>query len=124
MKEIKAKNSNISLKERMVDFIKKLPPIISEISNLLFATGWFYDWRLNEFEKLSTMLAENKQESIDSVFMRFYKKNLKIIEQTSIERFENRKLIIKKAFKAHKKKDYDIAIILLLTQIDGIFMET
>lgn len=103
--------------------LEKFPLIIEKMNQLLLKTGWFYDSKILQSEKIIELLVKNNLSTLDQLFIDFYSKKQKYIESKCINRFPHRDNIIKKAFRAYRKKDYDISIVLLLTQVDGMFRD-
>ncbi len=57
---------------------------------------------------------------LDYYMMKYYKKALPSIIKSLSENAPRRFSIIKKAFDAHKKEDYELSIPTFLSQIDGL----
>jgi len=110
------------VREKVEENIKLTLMFLDKINRLALQTGWFYDIRVYG-EEMFKDLIDKDIEKINNTFINFYRKETKNIKNKSIARFPERKKIIEKAFKAHRKGDYEISVILLLTQIDGIFRE-
>lgn len=108
--------------ELFLKALKNLPIITKNISIVLLRSGWFIDFR-NKPEYYAELAQNNDLEELDRTQIEYFKDNLKRIEKLSVERFPNRKVLISRAFKAHRKQDYDVSIILMLKQIDGIFRD-
>jgi hypothetical protein len=102
--------------------LKNLPTITENISIVLLKTGWFIDFR-NSPERYVDLAQKNEFEELDKAQIKYFEKNLKRIESLCNERFSNRKKLLSRAFTAHRRHDYSVAIIIFLTQIDGIFRD-
>ena len=88
--------------------------------------GWFLDFKRIDISDVLIFvkyLEDGEINTIDQKICEEYKKYLDDIIKDIINRYPKRKLIIEKAFNAHKKVDYELSIPTLFTQIDGICQE-
>lgn len=104
------------------DRVQNATTELNQLNRLLLETGWFFDFHIMQ-EHVTFLLEEGNYGEIDAVFSDFFEHEAKKIEKKCLERFPARESIIRKAFKAYKRKDYETSIILFLTQIDGMFKD-
>ena len=98
-----------------------------KVQRIIYKTAT-YGWYIDDFSKNSTLdlnfclrvIYGNLPEKLDSYLVAYYDKNLLNIKNRLINRYPNRKIILKEAFNAHSKEMYHSSICLLITQIDGI----
>lgn len=104
---------------------KDLPNALQESLILLSEHNWYFDSEidLSILWVIREKLINQKVEEVNKYFIDFYKKNMSRIETNLSNCYPNRKILIEKALKAHRKKDYELSIPVLLIQIDGICKE-
>jgi hypothetical protein len=92
-------------------------------SVMLSDEGWYLDYDLAVETLSSLYIIQVKTESnvLDKYMVDFYKKKLNIIINFFQKEFPKRYLILEKAFKAHKKGDFELSIPVFLSQIEGLF---
>ena len=86
--------------------------------------GWFtenIDTITNkEINILIGYMYSNQIDEVDKYYLNHFKKNFKRLKDIIIEKNLRRKGILQEAFDSFEQKRYNSAIVLLLTQIDGI----
>jgi len=94
-------------------------------SVMLSDEGWYLDYDLAVETLSSLYIIQVKTESnvLDKYMVDFYKKKLNIIINFFQKEFPKRYLILEKAFKAHKKGDFELSIPVFLSQIEGLFFD-
>lgn len=110
---------------RIVKEFQKLPPIIQKVEILLAQSGWYLDAEI-ELDKIVRMygiLNQGHLDKIEGYLVKYYRENLKEIETTICQEHPKREKIIKCAFNAHGRKEYELAIPVFLAQADGIFAD-
>ncbi len=112
------KNKTLNFSEQLIEKYKLLSVMLSD-------EGWYPDYGLAQKTLSELYLSQilNNTIALDTFMMDFYKKKLNRIIKYFEEKFENRFIILKKAFKAHKKGDYELSIPVFLSQIEGIFYD-
>lgn len=100
----------------------KIPSDWKIISERLLDYGWFVEYWMQPMDVFKALLS-NDPKTVDRLFASYLKSNLKEIENNITTRFPERKHILQSAFKAHRRKKWELSIPVLLTQIDGIFRE-
>lgn len=117
MKEI-FENFTKKLAEAMEVLKKENPVGVLELSNY----GWYlgYDSMPKTPVELGRKLKNGNSQEVDKILIEYYEEELDLVEKRVVGRNPNRKSIIKEAFDNHRNKRYYSAIVLLLTQIDGL----
>jgi len=99
---------------------EKIGRFVKQISEY----GWFtenIDSITNkEINTLIGLLYSKQIDKVDKYYFEYFKKNFKRLGDNVIEKHIKRKAILKEAFDAIEDKRFYSAIVLLLTQIDGI----
>jgi hypothetical protein len=111
-------NTILNLKKA---FDKDLPTQYKILLDELALAGWFIDYDVAP-KTLAALLAidyKNKLQ-LDLFLVKYYKQKLGAIKKNIITNHPERKIIIKSAFKAHSRKEFELSIPVFLSQIDGI----
>jgi len=93
----------------------KIPNDWKIISEKLLDYGWFIEYWMQPTDIIKGLLTCNPK-TIKSLFVSYIKKNLREIEKNIIKRFSNRKIILQSAFRAHRRKKWELSIPVLLTK--------
>ena len=111
--------------ERLQESFRELPPRTQEAVLLLGAHGWYLDLEmpLPGLWELKKALSEGNVEEAEEALAEYFASRLDEIEGSIIERFPNRQKIIRAAFNAHRRQEYELSIPVLLAQTDGICKE-
>ena len=95
-------------------------------SHLILAkNGWFISLFLTPtvttFEA-ATCFLPNKldRDRGDQIMVEHYRETFDKIQKSAEVKFPNRRLILRKAFNAHRQRDYELSIPVMLAQADGI----
>ena len=100
-----------------------LPNYTFEETDRIFAKYGWYIPRFIEVRivfNLQRLFEEGKSEEANKILIKYFKQNLKEIQEDLIRLHPDRANIIREAFLAHKKKLYFSSTILFLSQADGI----
>ena len=113
-----------ALEQLQRDFLEQ-PPRTQKALLLLGAHGWYLDLempfpRLWELEKA---LSEGNVEEVEEVLAEHFDSRLDGIEASIVKGFPKRAKIIRAAFKAHRREEYELSIPVLIAQTDGICNE-
>jgi len=73
--------------------------------------------------ELAKKIQSNNVKEADKLMCRFYRKHLRSIKTHISKTSPFRSFIIKKAFVAHKKREYELSVPVFLAQADGICQE-
>lgn len=125
--------------ERLAEWKSNLPVFLNSLGDLfaieheltkkvltiLAQNGWYISSKMTP--SLSAQLAQKIQsknvKQADKLMCRFYKKHLREIQSDISKVSPSRSFILKKAFFAHKKRDYELSVPVFLAQADGICQE-
>lgn len=107
------------------DTFQELRPRTKKALILLGNYGWYLDMDLpySELLQLTDALEAGHVKEAEEALVDYYERRLPDIEKSIIKRFPNRAKIIKSAFNAHRRREYDLSIPVLLIQADGICKE-
>ena len=84
--------------------------------------GWFLDLEMipSEILELKDAFIAGDDKEAGSTLVEHFKGRLSEIEKSIIDKFPHRKKILMAAFSAHKRREYELSIPVLLAQADGI----
>ncbi len=105
---------------------RDLPPRTQKALLLLGTHGWYLDLEMpfpRYLWELEKALSKGNVEEVEEALAEHFESRLDEIEASIIERFPKRAKIIQAAFKAHRRKEYELSIPLLFAQTDGICKE-
>jgi hypothetical protein len=113
-----------AFKELKKNFVQ-LPDKIQETLLSLGNQGWYFDLKLSfpELWELKKTIAEGDIEKVEKVLIDYFEEKIDTIENSIIKSFPERGKILKAAFAAHRRKEYELSIPIFLAQTDGICME-
>jgi len=114
-----------SLIENVKKKYEDLPKRMQEAVMLLGQHGWYLDlgMQTNVLFQLKDSLENGNLEEAEAALMQHFERRLPEIEADIMKLFPNRAHIIKSAFSAHRKREYELSIPVLLAQVDGICYE-
>ena len=103
----------------------KLPSQTREALLILGKHGWFLDLDMPlPFPlRLSEALSKGSGEEAENALVGYFSNKLDEIENSIVGKFPRRGKIIRAAFSAHKREEYELSIPVLLAQTDGICNE-
>lgn len=106
-------------------FWNKFEGKVKDAANALGLLGWYFDMKLppNTLFLLHQAITEGNQSFVDDALSQYFEKHFSRIERNIVRKFPNRKKIIKSAFRAHGRKEYELSIPVLFAQTDGICLE-
>ncbi len=113
------------LPESLAESFRNLPPRTRQALLLLGEHGWYLDldMSLPSLWRLEQALEDGDVGLVERSLSRHFTKRLKEIEKALCSRFPHRSRIITLAFKAHRRREYELSIPVLLAQTDGICKE-
>lgn len=102
-----------------------LPPRIKEALLLLGTHGWYMDeeWTIPDLFQLIKGLSSGNIDEAEHALIEHFESRTDDIEKSIVKRFPQREKIIRAAFNAHRKEEYELSIPVLLAQTDGICKE-
>ncbi|MFC6672515.1 hypothetical protein [Marinobacterium aestuariivivens] len=111
--------------EQLKQSFDELPPRTQNVLLLLGSHGWYPDlemempmlWHLEE--EFST----GRVDSAETLLIEYFEGRMNKIQASVATRFPHRSDLISSALDAHRKEAYELAIPVLLAQIDGICKE-
>lgn len=111
--------------EQLQSRFRELPARTKEAFLLLGNYCWYPDLNMtpSESEDLRLALSEGNVEEAEGALVEWFESRIDEIEKSIIERFPRRQKLIRAAFNAHRRKEYDLSIPVLLAQTDGICKE-
>ncbi|HHL40468.1 MAG TPA: hypothetical protein ENJ37_08175 [Deltaproteobacteria bacterium] len=104
---------------------KELPPKTQEALILLGTHGWYLDLEMPipSLWQLKKALAEGNVQEAEDALVQYFEERLEEIETSIVGRFPKREKVIKAAFSAHRRCEYELSIPVFLSQTDGICKE-
>lgn len=101
---------------------RELSPRTQEAILLLAAHGWYWDleMHLSGLWKLKKALSEGNVEEAEQALADYFEGRLEVIEESIAEKYPHRANLIKAAFNAHRRQEYELSIPVLLAQADGM----
>ena len=92
---------------------------------ILANEAWFMDYWLAPRTVMARLIIQKKNNtnSLDSFMCEYFDSKIKKIKENICKKYPNRSKIIKAAFKAHKRKEYELSIPIFLSQSEGICIE-
>jgi hypothetical protein len=121
----KAREAMMPIFERM----RELPDQVKVLLSQLAEMGWFLpldfllDLPVSALDSLTESIESESDAEIDRSIAKFYTKRLDEVLNNLITVFSERKHLFQSAFKAHKRKEYDLSIPILLAQADGVCLD-
>ncbi len=111
--------------EQLQESFRELPPRTQEAVLVLGAHGWYLDLEmpLPGLWELKKALSEGNVEEAEEAIAEYFAGRLDKIEGSIIEKFPNRQKMIRAAFNAHRRQEYELSIPVFLAQTDGICKE-
>lgn len=110
---------------KIQESLKELPPRMREALLLLGQHGWYLDleFALPGIWALEKALSEGDLASAEKGLINHFERRLDEIEEALTGKFPHRAQIIRSAFRAHRRGEYELSIPVLLAQTDGICKE-
>ena len=102
-----------------------LAPQTREVLLLLGAHGWYLDLEIYvpDLWELKQALSEGNIVEAEAALTDYFTCRIDEIEESVIERFSKREKLIRAAFNAHRREEYELSIPVLLAQSDGMCKE-
>lgn len=111
--------------EELQRSFRDLPPKTQEALILLGTHGWYLDLEMPipSLWQLKKVLEEGSVEEAEEALVQYFEERLDEIEASIVGRFPNREKVIRAAFSAHRRCEYELSIPIFLSQTDGICKE-
>lgn len=103
----------------------ELPPKTQDALILLGQHGWYLDLEMPipALWQLKKALEIGSVQEVEEALIEYFEQRLGEIETSILGRFPNREKIIRAAFSAHRRHEYELSIPVFLSQTDGICKE-
>jgi hypothetical protein len=111
--------------EELQRSFREIPPKTQEALILLGTHGWYLDLEMPipSLWKLKEALEEGNLQEVEEALVQYFEERLDEIEVSILGRFPSREKVIKAAFTAHRRCEYELSIPVFLSQTDGICKE-
>jgi hypothetical protein len=105
---------------------QELPPRIHEAVLLLGLHGWYFDLGMTfpQLWHLQEALSNGNVNEAEEALIEYFERESEEIEQSVAEIFPKRSHLIRAAFGAHRRQEYELSIPVFLTQADGMCKDT
>lgn len=105
--------------------LTELPSRIQEALLLIGNYGWYLDKEMSlpDLWELTDRLTEGNVAEAETWLTEYYENKLNAIEDSISKRYPAREKFIRASFGAHRRKEYELSIPVLLAQSDGICKE-
>ncbi len=101
----------------------ELPSRTQKALLLLGTHGWYLDLNMPGFWKLEKAFSEGNVKEAEDALVEYFESRVGEIEESISKRFPSREKLIRSAFKAHRRQEYELSIPVFLAQTDGICKE-
>lgn len=103
----------------------ELAPRTRETLLLLGAHGWYLDLQmpLPELWRIKNALSKGNAGESEDALVEYFDERLGVIEKSITDEFPHRAHLIKAAFNAHRRQEFELSIPVFLAQTDGICKE-
>lgn len=119
------KNAFAPAVTQLLESMRELPPRTRDALLALGAQGWYLDfeWTMPQVYALKDAIAEGELAEVEKELVKHFEERLDGIESALVEKFPKRARIFQSAFAAHRRKEYELSIPVILAQTDGICKE-
>ena len=113
------------LSEQLQQRFNELPLLTQEALLLLGKHGWYLDLEMTDeyLWWLTDNFAKGNETKAENALVGYFEGRLSEIETSITKRFPHRGHLIKAAFSAHQRQEFELSIPVLLAQTDGICKE-
>lgn len=104
---------------------QELPPRVQEAIIMLGKQGWYWDSVIPYpvLWQLEALLIEGAVAEVEDSLVEHFENRLSEIEKSILEEFPHRGHLVRAAFGAHRRKEYELSIPVFFAQTDGIYKE-
>jgi hypothetical protein len=108
--------------ELLQETFRELPLLTKKALLLLGDHGWYLDLEMTlpELWELKEALSEGNAAKAEEALVAYFEGRLDEIEKSITERFPHRAHLIRAAFNAHRRQEYELSVPVLLAQTDGM----
>lgn len=105
--------------------LAKLPEQLQVVVLAMAARGWFFDHRASmaHYWRAHDLIQAGDLAAADELMAKHFEARLETIERELCERLPHRAKKIRTALAAHRRDEFDLAILALLAQADGVCKE-
>lgn len=110
-----------SLKEWITQF-QESHRLLKHPISILSQHGWYLSPFMTREEsiEIANLLSTDHQVEADKKMMLFFKEHERKIEKSICTQFPDREKLIRLAFKAHRRREYELSIPVMIAQADGM----
>ena len=107
---------------QMLSAYKQMPPKIKTALLALGEQGWYFDGELgfSELWELKARIDAGDDRHVDAILVEHFEGRLPAIEANLVAAFPSREKILRAAFAAHRRGEYELSVPVFLTQSDGV----
>lgn len=111
--------------EQMATAFREMPPRIQSALLALGERGWYLDDELgfSELWQLEELISLGQAEQVDELLTRHYEARLQDIEEHLANALPERGKILRSAFAAHRREEFELSVPVLLAQSDGACLD-
>lgn len=112
--------------ESFHESMRQLPPRTQAALLVLASNGWYtdFEWTMPQLWALEESLRKDDAQEAEKELIEHFEARLDGIEKSLVDKVPHRAHLIQSAFGAHRRKEYELAIPVLLAQTDGICKES
>lgn len=112
--------------ETIAESFNQLPERTRNTLRVLGSHGWYLDFEMSLadlWELVEEALEKGNVEEAEQALVRYYQERLPHIRESLTEKYPARAPILRSAFAAHERGEYELSIPIFLMQSDGICLE-
>lgn len=104
---------------------REMPPRLQSALMTLGESGWYLDGEmgLSELWELEGLLLAGEAAKVDVMLTQHFEDRLQDIEGFLVKALPNRERILRAAFAAHRREEFELSVPVLLAQSDGACLE-
>jgi hypothetical protein len=104
---------------------RDMPPRLQSALITLGESGWYLDGELglSDLWELEELLLAGEAAKVDSMLTQHYEDRLQNIEDLLVKALPNREKILRAAFAAHRRGEFELSVPVLLAQSDGACLD-
>ena len=109
----------------MATAFKEMPPRIQSALLAMGEQGWYLDGELgfSELWQLEALISAGKLDELDAAMTQHYEGRLEDIEEDLVKALPTRERILRSAFAAHRRGEFELSVPVLLAQSDGACLD-
>lgn len=101
--------------------MREMPPRLEAAVAAMASHGWYVDGDhgIHELEAVRTLIESGDTARVDELLVSHFEGRLNAIEDALVAALPRREKILRQAFAAHRRGDYELSVPVLLIQADG-----